>query len=425
MNIQLLQSFIGYVRTNKMLEQGDIIRTVRQMQQLDRRIGQLAMIRGFMTPEQVSKVMLAQTQINKKFVEMAIEMGYINSDKGDEIIRLQRDDLFAFSQSAVLAGVKTLPEMVGLLKSFLASNPAQTAAPADEKKDSKPAGLGVNIRSTLQKIKGIAPLPGVVTKVVEMLDDPKMSMDKVGKVLTMDPGLVTALLRIVNSAFYGLRSQAKNITQALVILGTKKIKELVLVAGIMQKFKDIPKEEAELFWNRSILAAQWCKELAAFHKLPDIDLMFINGFIHNIGELVVFQHFPAEHEQLQKLKAAGGDALQAERQVLGGTHADISSFLFEIWQFPATVIQGAMVHHHALVQIEQMSSIKKEAMIVHFAAAIIDIDSQIDPFEYMAKLGALALTYQKALPMEGFSVEDTAVNVRTAAENLKSMFSFG
>ncbi len=97
------------------MEQADIIKSVRQMQQLDRRIGQLVMLRGFLTPEQVSKVMLSQTHINKKFVDMAIELGYLNSPRGDEIIKLQRDDLFAFAQSVVAAGVKTLPEMIALL----------------------------------------------------------------------------------------------------------------------------------------------------------------------------------------------------------------------------------------------------------------------------------------------------------------------
>lgn len=423
MNVQLLQTFIGYLRSNKLMEQASIIAAVRQMQQLDRRIGQLAMLRGFLTPEQVSKVMLSQTHINKKFAELAVEMGYLDSAKGDEIIKLQRDDLFAFSQSVVAAGVKTLPEMIALLKPFLANNPIQASA-GDDKKDGKPAGLTVNIRANLQKIKGISPLPGVVTKVTQMLDDPKTSMEAVGKVIMMDPGLVTTLLRIVNSAFYGLRSQAKTITQGLVILGTKKIKELVLVAGIMEKFKDLPKDEASRFWNRGILAAQWSKELGAYLKLADVDLLFINGFIHNIGELIVFQHFPAEYQQIWKLREGGMDPITAERQVLGGTHADISAFLFEIWQFPPTVIQGAMIHHHPMAQIEQMSSIKQESLIVHLAASLVDINTEMDPFEYMAQLGAVIQRYEKKLKLDGLVVEDMAVNVRTAADNLKKMFNF-
>ncbi len=267
-------------------------------------------------------------------------------------------------------------------------------------------------------------MPGVVTKVTQMLDDPKTSMEAVGKVITMDPGLVTTLLRIVNTAFYGLRSQAKTITQALVILGTKKIKELVLVAGIMQKFKDIPADEASKFWNRGILAAQWSKELGTFLKLPDVDLLFINGFIHNVGELVIFLNFPAEYQQIWKLREGGVEQITAERQVMGGTHADISAFLFDIWEFPAPVIQGAMIHHHPLAQIEQMSSIKQDALIVHLAASIIDLNLEMDPYEYMAQVSVIVQKYEKKLKLDGLVVEDMAVNVRTAADELKKMFKF-
>ncbi|OGH61428.1 MAG: hypothetical protein A3G34_05445 [Candidatus Lindowbacteria bacterium RIFCSPLOWO2_12_FULL_62_27] len=425
MNIQTLQTFIAHLRTNKLMEQEKIIRAVKAMQQLDRRIGQLAMLRGFLTPEQVSKVMLSQTQVNKKFIELAVEMGYIDNTKGDEILRLQRDELFSFAQAAVSAGVATLPEMVGLLKPFMAALPAQAAAPAGAGPgDGKPAGLKGDIRKNLQKIKGIAPLPGVVTKVSQMLDDPKTSMEAVGKVITIDPGLVTTLLRIVNSAFYGLRSQAKTVTQALVVLGTKKVKELVLVAGVMQKFKDIPPEEAARFWDRAIAAAQWCKEVGTFLKIPDVDMLFINGFIHNVGELAIYQHFPAEHEEIVKLKSSGTDPLVAERQVLGGCHADIGSFLFEIWQFPPVVIQGAMIHHYPIGQIEQMKSIKPEAMIVHLAATLTGLDSDIDPYEYMAKIGSLADPYRARLGLQNLVVEDIAVTVRDKTEEMKKMFKF-
>ncbi len=421
--IQRLQSFIAYLRSNKLMEQGEIISAVKQMQGLDRRIGQLAMLRGFLTPEQVSAIMIAQTRINKKFAELGIELGFLNGTQADEIVRLQQDEMFSFSQAAVMARVRRLPEMVGHIRSFLASNPA----PVDEKdkKTEKPAGrLVVSIREILLKIKGVAPLPGVVTKVVQMLDDPKVAMESVSKIIMMDPGLVTTLLRIVNSAFYGLRSQAKTVTQALVVLGTKKIKELVLVAGIMQKFKDIRPEDASAFWDRSIAAAQWSKTLGAQQKLGDVDLLFINGFIHNVGELVILQHFPAEYQQIRKLRDSGVDGLAAERQVLGGTHADISAFLFEIWQFPAFMIQSAMVHHYPLGQIQQMSSVKRESAIVHLAASIIDLDPEMDPYEFMTRLDGIVRGYSSFLSLDDLVIEDMAVDVRTAVGELKKMFKF-
>ena len=110
--------------------------------------------------------------------------------------------------------------MVGYMKAFLQASP-----PAKE--EDKPLGrpsLSVDIRETLKKINGIAPLSGVVQKVIGMLDDPKVHMEAVGKVVSVDPGLVTMMLRLVNFAFFGMRSKVQSITQALVVLGTKKVR---------------------------------------------------------------------------------------------------------------------------------------------------------------------------------------------------------
>lgn len=137
MNIQLLQSFIGHLRSNKLMDRSDIIRIVRAMEQLDRRVGQLALLRGVLTQEQVAKIVSAQTQFNKKFIEMAVEMGYISDSKGKDLLRLQQDGLFSFAQAAVVAHVKTLPEMITLLKPFIASNVAKPEEEIEERKEEK------------------------------------------------------------------------------------------------------------------------------------------------------------------------------------------------------------------------------------------------------------------------------------------------
>lgn len=421
MNVQLMQAFIGYLRTHKLMEQTDIIKVVKHMQQLDRRVGAYAMARGFVTPENVSKIVLQQTVVNKRFCELGVEMGHITTEQSNDLLRIQKDDLFAFCQTAVIAKVRSLPDMIGYLKPFLAANKPTSADGAPE---DAPAKMGANIRQVLQKIKGVAPLPGVVTKVIEMLDDPKTTMESVGKVIIMDAGLATTLLRIVNSAFYGLRSQAKNLTQALVILGTKKIKELVLVAGVMHKFRDVPADKAKVFWERSLNAAQWMKELGAAHKVPDVDIMFINGFIHNVGELIILQHFAAESNEIHALIAGGMDQTSAERKVLGATHADISAFLFEVWQFPPAVIQGAMIHHMPISTLAQMKTIRPEAIIVNLASRIVDIDPQMDPFERVAKLNEILPEYQSVLKFENLVIEDMMVSVQKNVGELKKFFGF-
>ena len=115
MSIERLQSFIGHIRSGKLMEQGEIIRVVRQMNQLDRRVGAIGMLRGYIKPETACVITLAQITINKKFLEIAIDMGYLNDTQTKDILRLQSDELFSFSQAAVMAKVRSIQDMYGRL----------------------------------------------------------------------------------------------------------------------------------------------------------------------------------------------------------------------------------------------------------------------------------------------------------------------
>lgn len=417
MAYERLQSFIAYLRDSKYMSQQQIVQAVKVMNQLDRRVGQLGLMKGYLTPEAINKVILAQTQLDMKFGEVAVQLGYINEKQSEELLRIQRDELFAFVQATVTAGIMPLPQIVDKVKEYMLKNPVA----AGQKPQPKPSALSEKIRETLKKIKGVAPLPQVVTKVIRMLDDPSISMEDVAKVIMLDVGLSSTLLRIVNSAFYGLRSRATTVTQTLVVLGSKKIKELVLVAGIMEKFKNIPKKYAEAFWLKSIYRGQWSKQISTLFQIEDLDAMFINGLVLDIGELMVLDQCPEEYNQIKDKMEAGMPQTQAEREVLGGTHADISAFLFGFWKFPALTIQCAMMHHHAVYDLMKVKNLSNEVFITNLAAAISEIDLNLDAYEYTEKIGKLCADYASLLKKDMAALEDMHGDVEIAVKELTNM----
>lgn len=417
MAYERLQSFIAYLRDNKQMSQKEIVQAVKVMNQLDRRFGQLGLMKGYLTPEAINKITLAQTQLDLKFGEIAVQLGYINEKQAEELLRIQRDELFAFVQATVTAGIMPLPKIVEKVKDYMLGNPLA----AGQKPQAKPSVLSEKIRETLKKIKGVAPLPQVVTKVMRMLDDPTISMEDVAKVIMLDVGLSSTLLRIVNSAFYGLRSRATTVTQTLVVLGSKKIKELVLVAGIMEKFKTIPKKYAEAFWLKSIYRGQWSKQIATLFKVEDLDAMFINGLVLDIGELMIIDQCPEEYNQIREKVTAGMPQSQAEREVLGGTHADISAFLFGFWKFPAQTIQCGMLHHHTVIDLMKVKNLTNEVYITNLAAAISDIDQSLDAYEYTERIGKLCADYASLLKKDLSALEDMHADVEIAVKELSNM----
>lgn len=420
MSLAQLQSFIGHIRQNKIFEQGEIIRVVKQMVQIDRRIGLLAVSRGYLKPEQVNVILSALLRkIELKFGEAAMQMNLMTKPQVDEMLILQKNDLYVFSQAAIMQKIATAEKMAGILKNYLTVAP-QIDEPATESKEGVITGR--KVREVLQNVQSVAALPGPAQKVLSMLQDPDADIDKVAKMISLEPTLVSTILRIVNSAFYGMRAKINTVSQAMVILGLKKIRQIILTAGVMEKFQDIPVNEALKIWDHSILTGQWAKEIAGKLTFKETEEMFISGLVHNVGELVIMQYFQNERRRIKELTAAGKTQLEAERASMGGTHADLAGFVFELWQLSPETIQSAMFHHHPFALLDQIPNLSKHAILLNLAVALADLDPQMDPFEAIARSELIYDGYKPLLGNIDIDIGALFTRVDSAVKDLKKMF---
>ncbi|MBI4179415.1 HDOD domain-containing protein [bacterium] len=420
MSLAQIQSFVGYLRQHKIFEQADIIRIVKQMVQLDRRIGLLAVSRGYMKPEQVNVILHGLLQrIDLKFGEAAVQMEFMTAAQVDELLKLQANDLFLFAQAAIIQKAITPEKMSEILKEYLKTAP-QPDDPATGSKEGTMSGR--KMREVLKNVQSVAALPGPAQKVLAMLQDPEVDIDKVAKLISAEPTLVATILKVVNSAFYGLRAKVNTISQAMVVLGLKKIRQIILTAGVMQKFQDIPVSQALKIWDHSITAGQWAKEIGLKLTFKDTEEMFISGLVHNVGELIILQYFPSEYRQIQANLTAGKSQVEAERQVLGGTHADLAGFVFETWQLSADTVQSAMYHHHPVVQLAEIKTLSKHAVILNLAVALADIECE-DSFEIMARAEILYDAYKPLLGNIDVDFGPVFTRVESGVKELKRIFA--
>jgi HD-like signal output (HDOD) protein len=179
-----------------------------------------------------------------------------------------------------------------------------------------------------------------------MLDDPEVKTDKLVKAIQVDPALSAQLLRVANSAFFSRRTKVSSIDRVIITLGMGGIRQFVMASAVLEKFQGAKIEAAKQIWKHSILAGNWAQALARARglRLPEQEV-FVAGMLHDAGRLVIIQYFPDVKQAVAELCASGMVRVQAERETVGVTHADIGAYLFNFWQFPETLIESSRHHH--------------------------------------------------------------------------------
>src|SRR5215213_7835674 len=151
------------------------------------------------------------------------------------------------------------------------------------------------VSEAIKKVTAISTIPEVTAQNVRTVEDPKSSAQQLHKIVSHDPALVSRVLKVVNSAFYGLPGQIGSIERAIVLLGLNAVKNIAVAASLGQMFRGVQLCEgftAKDLWQHCIAVAVTARELAKSLKIPVVDEAFLAGMIHDIGMLVALQTAP-------------------------------------------------------------------------------------------------------------------------------------
>jgi HD-like signal output (HDOD) protein len=202
---------------------------------------------------------------------------------------------------------------------------------------------------TVKKISSIATLPEVTARIVATVEDPKSSPKDLHRIVSHDPALVTRILKVVNSAFYGLPGQIASIERAIVLLGLNAIKNIAVAASLGQLFRGVKLCDdftARDLWTHCIAVGVTARDLAKQMKVPLGDEAFLAGMIHDVGLLVSLQVAPEKlRDACDQAKAAGSGFCDYERVATGLDHQQLGAALCELWKFPRSCQMVAGYHH--------------------------------------------------------------------------------
>lgn len=374
------------------MAKGDVSSAVDLMGRFDRRIGQLGVLSGILLPEAVNAVLELQTLRGGYFGECAIRLNLMTEQERRALLDLQQDDVSFFSRACLILKRVPADRIKSWIVRFRAESGGSAGPPnADVAGFAKPGSAAR--QPIFGQMKDMAALPHSTIRVLAVLDGPRVDMDKVTETLAIDPAVVATLLRVVNSAAFGVRDEIRTVKQAVVTLGLDKLRSLVISVGLLQKYRKVPVSVTANFWQHSLKTAQWCKELGPHFGVADPEELFLCGLLHNIGELVVHQSFQAQQRQVAEQVKSGKSLKAAELDIMGCTRSDIGGYLFRMWKLPASIIQSAMYHDWDPRILSQMPNLRREVHVVNLAWAVCGVDDALDDYACQEALDRIQAEY--------------------------------
>lgn len=278
----------------------------------------------------------------------------------------------------------------------------------NEEKDKKttasqsPAGATLKERlKFIESIEDIPAIPDTLMKLLGVLEEPRVKFKEVQHLISLDPALVSYILRVVNSPFLGLRTEVLTISKAITVVGIDHLKALIIAYGIRFLYKTIKHPELQLYlWEHAISVAVLSKIIS--EQVYDVihSQIYVFGLLHDIGKIVLLMYRPDTFDESMKMGLDKQvDGVQVEADLFGFSHIEAGYFLLSKLGFPKTMKDIVLFHHNP----EYCPEKNQPVWIVSFANRL---SYQMDDFEnknlqwYLEKL-KLSMRQLEKIVLEG------------------------
>jgi len=200
----------------------------------------------------------------------------------------------------------------------------------------------------LSRVKELPALSATALRLAELARDARSGAADFERVVRPDPALTANLLRVANSAYFGLRCRAESVRQAVTVLGVKRVSEVaaaVALAPVIPSRLPGYELEASAFWLHSVAVAVLAERLSLQLGLRCPELTFTAGLLHDIGKLAIGA-FVADDAPSILIRTRGGlPFVAAEQAVLGVDHGQVGGLVAEAWSLPPAAAAAARWHH--------------------------------------------------------------------------------
>ena len=198
------------------------------------------------------------------------------------------------------------------------------------------------LRLQVEKVSILPTLPGIVTRIAEMVDSPETTGRQLGREIAKDQVISAKVLKLVNSGFYGFSEPISTIQHAVTLLGFNTVKSLVLSSTVL----DLMKDSLPGLWEHSLACARTCSIIAGHIELDEQEEISTAGLLHDLGKVILRQTMEREFRRIATyVDRADMLFYQAEEKVLGVSHGEMGGWLLEKWALPPKLVEPIVDHH--------------------------------------------------------------------------------
>ncbi len=208
------------------------------------------------------------------------------------------------------------------------------------------------LQKVVNDLSYLPPLPEIYLELSKKIKDPDSSLNDLAKIISRDPSLSADILKMVNSAYFGLSGKVYKISQAIGFMGIDLIKDIILTSAVFKNLKGSPTqiEMIKKIYNHSSNVLKFAMKICKNLDLDAIDknYIFIASMFHDLGKIIMIMNMGRKYEVL--LTSADKDKNvnieDLEKKYLSITHSQVGAYILGLWGFSTKVIQTILFHHN-------------------------------------------------------------------------------
>ena len=204
------------------------------------------------------------------------------------------------------------------------------------------------IKHIMAKVRSFPGMPATAARLMPLLQNPNSSAVQIEDLLKYDPGLTANILKLTNSAYFGLPTRVSSVRQAIMLLGWKRLLQLTMtmcMSALMKKplpGYDLPRGE---LWRHSVAVSVAADILVKSLSITNADEVFTAALLHDIGKLVLGDYVQEDLGKIEQMVGKGISFEVAEYIVLGTNHAQIGARILQSWSLPQELVNAVSWHH--------------------------------------------------------------------------------
>jgi HD-like signal output (HDOD) protein len=269
-------------------------------------------------------------------------------------------------------------------------------------------------------VSDLPPLPHIASQALVLVEDPDTTAGQLTDLLGKDTALAARVLKIANSAMFAFQREITTLNQAIMIIGFKAIKGIIVAATLRQLNRQFGLIE-KMIWENSTATALAAHAISQRLRKPYADEAFLLGLLHDLGKLVLVRQMSAQYAKVVDATKKAKFFIDAEQEMLGYAHPLIGALVAKKWNFSLETCQ-AILHHHDPLEPHPTTPLDEKTAIIQAADLLAHQLGYGHSEGYPNTTEVLASALMR-LGIQGEDVEKLVERVREACSQQTSVFN--